>query len=611
MSLVLGLAACGGGGPATPGLPASGSTLASGAAGTGTSMPSDPPGHATTTTSADAAPTSPATAPAAPSTTPPTTPTSSGNATATPLAAEGNAATPGATSPGALVAPPAGSERLRAGLAVEPAPGGPIARLVVLDSRTAAGDVRLVADLGSATPDRWAVTQRWEPEPGAGLSTWRGDVQALFLRDGQLWRALVPADAQAAATEVPVSLAARVCRLMRVHEIDPVDGLDAWVEIEHAGPDARCDTVPDNAGAWVRLSDARWAPVPEGTTTVAALRTPAGRLQSLLVHEVVAARLALLDADSLQARDEVAGATAIEAVELMAAPLSTASGTWLHLRVNGGQLRRLHSTGTTARLGPEQHDLRSAGATAAVHDGTTLYFGDGANLWRWATAAAAAERHAVLPAEAGEVTRLAATDGHLLVTQGSARPTLWTVSKSVGSWAVRLGGGPADPAFHAFVGHQGDTVVYVARDDHATAGHAPAAHRVYRVVAGQGPSPATRFGVALGGVVVQPTLRHGQAILDGLLYCVPAPGSAAGDCRGGTLSQLALADGASIELGRWPLHATLSTFSPLAWVWSGSPGLVMAHGHRVSARGTEAWTDLWSMTPGVAGSLRRITAGMP
>jgi hypothetical protein len=510
------------------------------------------------------------------------------------------------------VASPARSGRVRAGLAVEPTPGGPTARLVVLDGHTTATDeVRLVADLGAATPDRWAVTQRWEPGPGEGLSTWRGDVQALFLRDGRLWQALVTDDGQAAATAVPVSMATRLCRLIRVHEIEAVDGLDAWVEVEHAGPDTRCDTVPDNAGAWVRLADARSVPVPEGTTTVAALRTPEGRLRSLLVHEEVAGRLALLDADSLQVRDEVAGADGIDAVELLAAPLPAASGVLLHLRVNGRQLRRLHWTNTVARLGPERHDLGSTDATAALHDGSTFFFGDGPNVWRWATTASAPALHAALPADAGDVNRLASTDEHLLVTQGSARPTLWTVSKFAGAWAVRLGGGAGDPAFHAFVGHQGDTVLYVARDDADGAGPAAAAHRVYRVVAGQGPSPATRSGVALVGVVVQPTQRHGQVTLDGLLYCAPSLGGVAGECRGGMLSQLSLANGASIEIGRWPQHATLSSFGVSAWVWSGSPGLLAAHGRQASASGTEAWTDLWSLTPGVAGSLRRVTASMP
>lgn len=566
-------------------------------------MPSAPAGNPTTAASTDAAPTSPAN--------PPIPPASSGDATATSSAAGGRAAAPSATLPGTDVAPPAGGERLRAGLAVEPAPGGPIARLVVLDGRAATDDVRLVANLGSATPDRWAVTQRWEPGPDPGLTTWLGDVQTLFLRDGQLWRALVSANGQAAASAVPLSQANRVCRLIRAHEIERVDGLDAWVEVEHAGPDARCDTVLDNAGAWVRLADARWVPVPEGTTTVAALRSAQGRLRSLLVHEGVAARLALLDADSLQVRDEVAGATAIDAVELLAGPLPTASGTLLHLRVNGRYLRRLNWTNTAARLGPEQHDLGSADTMAALHDGSTFFFGDGPNVWRWATAAPAPALHAALPADAGDVMRLASTDGHLLVTQGSAQPTLWTVSKSAGAWTVRLGGGPADPAFHAFAGHRGDTVVYVARDGGDGAGPAPAAHRVYRVVAGQAPLPAARSGVALVGVVVQPTQRHGQATLDGLLYCAPSLGGVAGECRGGSLSQFSLADGASIEIGRWPQHATLSAFGASAWVWSGSPGLVMVHGQRAAAGGAEAWTDLWSLTPGVAGSLRRVTTGMP
>jgi hypothetical protein len=455
---------------------------------------------------------------------------------------------------------------------------------------TAVQDVRIVESNGIAwTASRLVFSDATAYDPATRSVRTLGHAKVFFDNDGRLYAI----DLRGGQPHAPVQLssATDVHGLVRAIALG-ADGADAWVDVQGSGHD------------WAIRSTMGAAAAPQSVASLAALRDPATGLPQYLFVSFGGASGTAVQPNTFGVRDLAFGTVAVPAVDAMGnadrwlAP-DPAQGGVGYLQI-AGQLRVLRwgAGGVSVDDGSLHAFAPGFLPPPVAADASTLYVADQQALLAVAggvvRTVGSFGRAPDALVDAGAVVAAAEFDGRTascctsvetLAKADGTRTTLVDAAASVHLWGgadagVLLSGSPW-PGGRFVLAHADGTI-----DQQGAATQA-------------------------AGLVRSATARLDQPAAPlAMLSCV-ADASQPGFCAAGALTQVDIASGASTSLGTLAARS----FSMQAEVLAGLPSAFAGETFLASpggfAVGDTDVRDAWQLTPGVGGSLVRVTSALP
>jgi len=430
---------------------------------------------------------------------------------------------------------------------------------------------------------------------------------AYFVAEGQVFQ--VNLSASGATAPQRISSLSTACQVLRAVPRD-VTSTDSWIGVTTAGADANCNTLADNAEAWVRTGDAdTQAPIvlPAGVEmplTLTPLYDPNGSLLYLLAIDRRTSAGDLM----LYSRDFVAGAPTVTTVRTLSGDPSQATAAYLSL---GGTVRRLTWTSAGAELSAALHTYAGTPSNWATTDTSGAFFGDGARVYRLNGAVAA-----TLVAEfaSGPVQRLYTTPTRVVVQHG---PSLTTELVS----SVDKAGGPIlQLATAAMLGRaklegtRGETVVYTegAAAQPQVLNEIQADGMLARQISPRAILVAPQWArLRSVGSVWDPITPVGALQMEGLVFCSVPVGDA--DCRDSSVSRYRLSDGQLASAGAF-VSGAVTSFTAVGGgaLYAGLPGVINALASGSIGAQPWIWVDAYLFTDdGGTAALTRLTQLVP